>query len=122
MYNWELQAADRVMFSTESGKKIEPGESVFLGRIHGRDGVFLVEEGEKMLGLRDVSTEERKRLADKGSAMPDGSFPIANCSDAANAIHAIGRANPSKRGAVRAHIRRRVNALGCNGSTFENWR
>lgn len=121
MYNWELGKASGVTFSTESGKKIEPGETVFFGRIHGRDGTFLLDEGERMLGLRDVSTSERKSLSKKGAALPDGSFPIASCQDAANAIHAIGRANPDKRGAVRAHIRKRVRALGCKGSTFENW-
>ena len=52
------------------------------------------------------TAEERRRLAKSGEAMPDGSFPIRNCSDAANAIQAIGRAdNPT---AVRRHIRSRV--------------
>jgi hypothetical protein len=64
-------------------------------------------------GFRDVSSAERKRLAKSGAAMPDGSFPIANCQDAKNARQAVGRADPSKRGAVRAHIAKREKALGC---------
>jgi hypothetical protein len=63
--------------------------------------------------LKDYPTESRKRMAKSGSAMPDGSFPIADCEDVNNARRAIGRTNPSKRGAVRAHIAKRAKALGC---------
>jgi hypothetical protein len=62
--------------------------------------------------FRDVSPEERDRLAGEGAAMPDGSFPIANCEDLQNAIQAIGRANDPD--AVKAHIRKRKSALGCD--------
>jgi hypothetical protein len=72
-------------------------------------------------GLRSFSAEERKKMAENGQAMKDGSFPIANCDDAANAISSFGRAQPGQRASVRAHIRKRVAALGCTGSTFENW-
>jgi len=65
-------------------------------------------------GFRDVSSAERKRLAKTGAAMPDGSFPIANCQDAKNARQAVGRANPSRRAAVKAHIAKRERALGCS--------
>jgi len=65
-------------------------------------------------GFRDVSSAERKRLAKSGGAMPDGSFPIANCQDAKNARQAIGRAAPGKRAAVKAHIEKRESALGCS--------
>jgi hypothetical protein len=59
---------------------------------------------------RDVPAAERKRLADKNQAMPDGSYPIANVQDLKNAIQSIGRAkNPD---AVKAHIKRRARALG----------
>jgi len=61
--------------------------------------------------LRDVSTEERKKDAKAGRAMPDGSYPIDNCSDLKNAIQAIGRAKDP--GPVKAHIKRRKASLGC---------
>ena len=61
---------------------------------------------------RDVSAEERKRLAEEGKAMPDGSYPIANCEDLRNAIQAIGRASDPE--AVKRHIRKRKSALGCD--------
>ncbi len=58
--------------------------------------------------------EQRQRLAKSGAAMPDGSFPIRNCSDLANARQAVGRAKPARRAAVRAHIAKRAEALGCS--------
>lgn len=62
--------------------------------------------------FREVDTEERKRLAKEGAAMPDGSYPIANCEDLKNAIQAIGRAKDPA--AVKSHIRKRKAALSCN--------
>ena len=54
------------------------------------------------IAKRQVSAEERQRLADRGAAMPDGSYPIANVADLKNAIQAFGRAkNPT---AVKKHI------------------
>lgn len=120
--DWSIETPVSVTFSSESGQRMEPGTTVYRAKVHGSYVYLSQDEAEFMLGLRQVSQEERNSLAKKGNAMPDGSFPIASCSDAANAIHAIGRANPSKRGAVRAHIRKRVAALGCSGSTFENWK
>ena len=69
---------------------------------------------------RDVSTEERKGLADKGHAMPDGSYPIANCGDLKNAIQAIGRAKDPA--ATKAHIKKRASALSCpDVSVPDDW-
>jgi len=63
-------------------------------------------------GFKDYSPEQRKKMAKDGSAMPDGSFPIADCSDLKNAIQAIGRASdPAK---AKAHIKKRKRALGCD--------
>lgn len=70
---------------------------------------------------REFSQPKRKKLAKKGSAMKDGSFPIENEKDLKNAERAIGRAHPSKRAKVRAHIRKRAAALGVSlkGTSFE---
>ena len=69
---------------------------------------------------RDVSTEERKGLADKGHAMPDGSYPIANCGDLKNAIQAVGRAKDPA--ATKAHIKKRASALSCpDVSVPDDW-
>jgi hypothetical protein len=68
---------------------------------------------------REVSDTERERLADRGAAMPDGSYPIANVEDLKNAIQAFGRAkNPAK---VKQHIIRRARALGATNLLPEKW-
>lgn len=59
---------------------------------------------------RDVSNTERQNLADRGQAMPDGSYPIANVADLKNAIQAFGRAKDKDK--VKRHIIRRARALG----------
>jgi hypothetical protein len=64
--------------------------------------------------FRDFPSATRKRMAKAGTAMPDGSFPIANCQDAKNARQAIGRTSESKRAAVERHIAKREKALGCS--------
>jgi hypothetical protein len=53
---------------------------------------------------------ERKRLAAKGVAMSDGSYPIRNTTDLANAYKDYIRTGRSK--AVAAHINGRAKALG----------
>ena len=59
---------------------------------------------------RNVGRKERSSLANSGDALPDGSFPIKNKGDLADARQAIGRSkNP---GAARALIRRRARELG----------
>lgn len=69
--------------------------------------------------FRDVSAEERKKLADEGKAMPDGSFPISNVEDLRNAIQAIGRAKDPE--AVRRFIKKRARELGEEELIPEGW-
>jgi len=68
---------------------------------------------------RAFDTDQRKRLADKGHAMPDGSFPIANLEDLHNAIQAIGRAKDPA--AAKRHIRKRARALGHAELIPDSW-
>lgn len=71
----------------------------------------------RVVGKRDVSSKERRALASRGHALPDGSFPIKNKEDLDNARQAIGRSkNP---GAARALIRRRAKELGVE--LPDNW-
>ena len=69
---------------------------------------------------RDFSTAQRERMAGAGTAMPDGSYPIANRTDLMNAIRSWGRggAKPS----VKEHIKRRARALGAEDMIPENWK
>jgi hypothetical protein len=67
----------------------------------------------------DTSMKGRKKSADAGHAMDDGSFPIENVQDLKNAIQAIGRAkDPAK---AKAHIKKRANDLGQPDLIPENW-
>lgn len=69
---------------------------------------------------RDYNTAARERMASRGAAMPDGSFPIANRTDLQNAIRSIGRAsNPA---AAKEHIKRRARALGLTDMLPDNWK
>ena len=69
---------------------------------------------------RDFNSKQRRQMAGRGQAMPDGSYPIANEQDLKNAIQAFGRAkNPS---AVKRHIITRARALGLTDLLPEEWK
>ena len=79
----------------------------------------LVAEDDPELVARAFDSAKRKQMAKRHTAMPDGSFPIANAEDLRNAIQAIGRAkDPAK---ARAHIRRRAKALGLTSLIPDSW-
>lgn len=65
------------------------------------------------------SDEKRAELADKGHAMPDGSYPIENASDLSNAVQAFGR-HPTD--AVKAHIKKRAADLGKEDLLPDTWK
>lgn len=69
---------------------------------------------------REFSGGQRERMAESGTAMPDGSFPIASRADLMNAIRSVGRAKDY--GAARAHIIRRARALNAMEMLPEDWR
>lgn len=61
--------------------------------------------------FKDYSPDQRDKMAKNGEAMPDGSYPIADCEDLSNAIQAFGRAKDKD--ATKAHIQKRAKALDC---------
>lgn len=67
----------------------------------------------------EFSAEQRKQLAKKGIALPDGSFPIRNKGDLANAIKAFGRA--SDKAKAKAHIIKRAKALDATDMLPDGW-
>lgn len=72
---------------------------------------FVMEHAEGTSAFKDYTPEQREKMAKAGTALPDGSFPIADCEDLSNAIQAIGRAkDPDK---AKAHIKKRKSALDC---------
>lgn len=68
---------------------------------------------------RDYSAATRERMAREGTAMRDGSFPIANETDLRNAIQSVGRA--ANYDAAKRHIIRRARALGLTQLLPEDW-
>lgn len=71
------------------------------------------------LRAREYSQEERERLAKKGHALPDGSYPIVDREDLENAIQAIGRAKDPE--AAKRHIKKRARALGLEELIPDGW-
>jgi len=68
---------------------------------------------------RAFSDEDRAKMAKEGTALSDGSFPIANTDDLQNAIQAFGRAK--NKSAAKQHILKRAQALGAESSIPAEW-
>lgn len=133
------EAADIAVKTVEGDiVAVEPdvfeGFDVYAVEIEGMNGksydVFVALDGE-VLGYDEYTQEEaseieseaaeialkrayngdtRDNMAKKGTALSDGSFPIADDSDLRNAIQAYGRAKDKP--AAKAHIMKRAIALG----------
>lgn len=77
--------------------------------------------------MPDFSKRQRKDLASKGQAMPDGEaggrYPIRNEADLRRAIQAVGRAKGGEAGraAVRRYIIKRAKALGLSNLIPDSW-
>jgi hypothetical protein len=69
-----------------------------------------------------ISRDERKKLAEKGHALPDGSYPISDIDDLKNAIQAYGRSNPEDRAKVKKHIEKRARQLNLRHLVPEKWK
>jgi len=69
---------------------------------------------------RKFTTEQRKKMAEEGKAMSDGSYPIANKTDLMNAIRSWGRGGADPK--VKEHIKRRAKALGASDIIPDNWK
>jgi hypothetical protein len=83
------------------------------------DPLIATSEVEPSLVARSFDTEQRRKLADKGHALPDGSFPIENVEDLRNAIAAFGRAKDKD--AAKRHIKKRARALGHPELIPDSW-
>lgn len=63
-------------------------------------------------GDKPYSAADRKDMARKGHAMPDGSFPIKNHGDVRNAVAALPHASADKKAAAAKHIVKRARQIG----------
>lgn len=79
----------------------------------------IMNEAKQTANERDYSEDERQSFADKGWALPDGSFPIADEEDFDNAINLAHKANDIK--AAQAHIKKRAKELGLEDKIPETW-
>lgn len=69
---------------------------------------------------KNYSAGDRKKMAAKGHAMPDGSYPIADEEDLKNAIHLAGNGKDGK-SAIQAHIKKRAKAIGKPDAIPDTW-
>jgi hypothetical protein len=69
--------------------------------------------------MADLDTTERRKLAEEGKALPDGSFPIRNREDLQDAIQSYGRAKDKDE--AKRWIKRRARELHAEGELPDDW-
>jgi len=72
-----------------------------------------------LLYKREFSRQEREKLAAKGHAKPDGSYPIVTRQDLKNAVQAWGRGGATQ--SDKEHIVARAKAIGATDALPEDW-
>lgn len=78
---------------------------------------------DKVSSLRRAkkfSSAKRDKMVSKGTALPDGSYPIESKGDLANAISSFGRAKHPE--IVKRWIKKRARALGACEMIPKNWK
>ena len=74
---------------------------------------------EDAMSKKAYTDEQRKKMAECGEAMSDGSFPVASKADLKNAVRACGRASDPEK--AKAHIIERAKALGATDELPDGW-
>ena len=69
--------------------------------------------------MADLDTKERRKLAEEGKTLPDGSFPIRNREDLQDAIQSYGRAKDKDE--AKRWIKRRAKELNAGGELPDDW-
>lgn len=69
--------------------------------------------------MAELNTEERRKLADQGKALPEGSFPIRGRKDLQDAIQSYGRAK--NKAEAKRWIKRRARELKAEKELPEDW-
>jgi len=95
------------------------GEVLGYDKYEEEDAQEIEAEAAEIALKRAFSDDERAKMAESGSALPDGSFPIANKEDLQNAIQAYGRAKDKN--AAKIHIMKRARALNAEAMIPGNW-
>ena len=84
-----------------------------------RGGYARAETGHEEVDMADLDTAERRKLADQGKALPDGSFPIWSREDLKDAIQSYGRGNDKAE--AKRWIKRRARELNAEKDLPEDW-
>lgn len=80
---------------------------------------FYAEQSQPYWSL--LTQAERDQAVKDGNAMPDGSYPIRNCDELADAVKAVGRGS-ADHDAIRRHIMRQAEKHNCAASAIpDNW-
>jgi hypothetical protein len=69
--------------------------------------------------MAELDAEQRRRLAERGEALPDGSFPIRNREDLRDAIQSYGRAKDKAE--AKRWIKRRARELDAGDELPDDW-
>jgi hypothetical protein len=69
--------------------------------------------------MADLDTAERRKLAEEGKALPDGSFPIRNRDDLSDAIQSYGRAKDKDE--AKRWIKKRARELNAENELPDDW-
>ena len=95
------------------------GEVLGYDKYEEEDAEAIDAEVAEIALKRAFTDEQREKMAQEGTALPDGSYPIANKEDLSNAIQAFGRAKDKS--AVKRHIMQRAKALGAESLVPATW-
>ena len=106
----------RLMILTKAYTEGKIAKSVFEKYINEHP-----DEVEKAMNKTDFSHKERKDLADKGEAMPNGKYPIRNKQDLKDAIRLSGSSDESKED-VKAWIKKRAKELSLEDELPDDWK
>jgi hypothetical protein len=69
--------------------------------------------------MADLDTAERRKLAEEGKALPDGSFPIRNREDLKDAVQSFGRAKDKDE--AKRWIKKRARELDAEAELPDDW-
>ena len=84
------------------------------------DEIEEIEAEAAEIAIKQAFSEERRmEMAKEGTALEDGSYPIASETDLRNAIQAYGRAKDKE--AAKKHIMKRAQALKLESLIPGNW-
>lgn len=69
--------------------------------------------------MAELDAEQRRKLAERGEALPDGSFPIRNREDLRDAVQSYGRAKDKAE--AKRWIKRRARELDAEDELPDDW-